>query len=176
MTERWRRVRRAPNYEVSDEGRLRNTTTGRILSPPTCNRGKGYHRMIVRVDGHPWALSVHTEVLRAFVGERPHGKECGHLNGDCRDNRLENLAWITAKENAAHRVLHGHDNRGKKNGNAKLSADQVQWIRAAYRPRHPYFGGKAIAQRMGVDPTTVYAVMKRQNWAWLGQSDAGAGQ
>src|SRR3989442_771331 len=43
---------------------------------------------------------VHTLVLEAFVGPRPEGAVCRHLNGDARDNRPENLVWGTHKQNS----------------------------------------------------------------------------
>ncbi len=38
-------------------------------------------------------------ICEAFHGPRPKGAVCMHLNEDARDNRPENLAWGTQKEN-----------------------------------------------------------------------------
>lgn len=51
---------------------------------------------------------AHILVLELFVGPRPTPQHhARHLNGDPLDNRLENLAWGTAKENYADSKRHG---------------------------------------------------------------------
>jgi hypothetical protein len=57
---------------------------------------------------------LHHLVLEAFVGPRPPGMQCRHINGDSLDNRLENLAWGTASEDNYDRVRNGtHQHSGR---------------------------------------------------------------
>ena len=77
---------------------------------------------------------VHRLVLETFVGPRPDGMEARHLNGDCQDNRVENLIWGTPLENGAdkirhhpncsrcHRPLEGRNKMMKNNGKRKVRA------------------------------------------------------
>lgn len=46
-------------------------------------------------------------VLNTFIGPKPPGMECRHLNGIRGDNRLENLCWGTRSENQQDSVQHG---------------------------------------------------------------------
>lgn len=74
---------------------------------------------------------VATQVLTLFVSRRPFDMECRHLNGVPADNRLENLKWGTAAENAQDRVLHGTCpllKRGLEHPATKISDAQVQEI------------------------------------------------
>ena len=41
----------------------------------------------------PHTVLVHRIVALAFLGPRPEGLEVSHLNGDDRDNRIENLCY-----------------------------------------------------------------------------------
>ena len=50
---------------------------------------------------------VHHLVLESFVGPRPEGMICRHLDGDPSNNKVENLAWGTYKENTADMNTHG---------------------------------------------------------------------
>ena len=50
-------------------------------------------------------IFVHHAVLLAWVGPRPEGYECDHLNGNGADNRLENLEWVTPEENRRRAVI-----------------------------------------------------------------------
>ena len=50
---------------------------------------------------------VHRLVIEAWVGPQPaRGYVVRHLNGDPTDNRVENLAWGSARDNSADRLLH----------------------------------------------------------------------
>lgn len=52
--------------------------------------------------------------MEAFVGPCPEGMEVCHNNGDCTDNRLENLRYDTKSANMLDRVRHGtHHNANK---------------------------------------------------------------
>lgn len=60
----WRTVADARDYEVSDEGRVRNKKTGRILKPSKNASGKD---QVVMMDaGHRVGRTVHGLVERAF--------------------------------------------------------------------------------------------------------------
>ena len=42
---------------------------------------------------------IHRLVLEAFVEACPDGKECDHIDRVRTNNKLENLRWVTPKEN-----------------------------------------------------------------------------
>ena len=54
---------------------------------------------------HHNKLNVSRAVLEAWVGPRPEGMECDHINGNPRDNRLCNLEWVTHAENVRRRWI-----------------------------------------------------------------------
>ena len=141
MSEVWRPVLRAEGaYEVSSTGRVRSVerlvravwkngakgqrrASGRILRP-TFNP-KGYAQYNI----HRRTRLGHHLVLEAFVGPRPAGLECRHLNGVRNDNRVENLAWGTAQQNADDVAAHGSRRFGETNPASRLSDADVVEIR-----------------------------------------------
>ena len=64
---------------------------------PTKGQWDG-NRFIYPRRGHK-TLKVHRLVCEAFNGEPTDGQVCMHLNEDASDNRPENLAWGTQKQN-----------------------------------------------------------------------------
>lgn len=96
---------------------------------------------------------VHRLVLEAFVGPRPEGKVCRHLNGDATDNHAENLKWGTYKENGEDMVRHGTSKVGERNPNCKLTDAQVVEIRSIKGMLH-----REIAERYGVAPATISGI------------------
>lgn len=53
-------------------------------------------------------IRVHAVVLNAFVGPRPDGMVCRHLDDDKTNNALSNLCWGTPRENQLDVVRNGN--------------------------------------------------------------------
>lgn len=102
--------------ETGDIYRESHTTTDRLGKIHKYPRRKlnpckepstGYLRVGLRVNGVLHNLSVHRLVARAFLGEPDPGQVINHINEIRTDNRLENLEWVTQKQNI-HHSLHRH--------------------------------------------------------------------
>jgi len=102
--ERWRQDPWFTGYEVSDLGNVRNARTGRLLVGSRNREGRRH--VILGHDGRQFTRKVARLVLMAFVGPPEPGWHARHLNGECSDDRLENLAWGTAKQNGTDRAYH----------------------------------------------------------------------
>jgi hypothetical protein len=123
-------------YEVSDQGRVRRsargpgTHPGRPLRP--YHHKAGYPLVSLSRPLFPgnrlYRVSVHRLVAEAFLGPCPPGLQCRHLNGNSRDSAARNLAWGTAVENQADRLIHGTDKRGEQVGTHRLTTEQARVI------------------------------------------------
>jgi hypothetical protein len=119
-------------YEVSSLGRVASLPTStwptrRVLATPAHARG-GYPYVTLHHEGRYFHRKVHHLVCLAFVGPRPDGMLCRHLDGDVTNNVPANLVWGTARENLLDAVRHGrHHNASKtkcRNGH-KLSGKNL---------------------------------------------------
>lgn len=113
--ERWATVAGFTNYQVSDQGRVRDLRRDRIMPLHVGNK-VGHLRVTVKPDdGRSYrGLYVHRLVLMAFVGPCPEGMEACHNDGDPINNRLDNLRWDTHSSNMYDRVKHGtHQNSNR---------------------------------------------------------------
>lgn len=87
-------------YAISNKGRLAsNKRNGwHILS--NVNSKGGYFSVILRKGKHIKHTRIHRLVYESFVGDIPKGKKyhIHHINHNKQDNRVENLALVSAKE------------------------------------------------------------------------------
>src|SRR3990167_10454618 len=74
------------------------------------NRNK-YLEVDLKKNKKTFYRRVHRLILETFIGKRPKGKECRHLNDNKIDNKIKNLRWGTRKENFQDRL----SNFGKMN-------------------------------------------------------------
>lgn len=111
-TEEWRDSLTLPDYQVSSFGRVVRKVFygpmprggmrkygGQIHSG--CETGEG--RLILCYKGKTY--KIHRLICEAFNGPAPKGAVCMHLDSNYKNNRPENLAWGTQKENLNHPVF-----------------------------------------------------------------------
>lgn len=145
----------APKYEVSTAGNVKSFMRyreGRLLSPrPTRN---GYLRVRLMIDGEQKMSYVHRLVALTFI-PNPENKPCvNHKNGDKTDNRVENLEWCTRSENMRHAFATGLAAQGDACYNAKLTNEQVVYI----RENPDDLTGTELAAQFGVTQTSIYEI------------------
>lgn len=158
--ERWKKIGGLPN-EVSDRGRVRRTeAAGNVEAGHICKaqeRPGGY----LCVNFRPF---VHTLVAEAFLGPRPSQHHVvNHKNGDKKDNRLENLEWVTRSENQDHALRTGLSKaRGETHGRAKLTREQVEEIRRRYAGED---GTQTeLAEDYGVSQMLISKIVRHEVW------------
>jgi hypothetical protein len=100
MEEIWKEVDGFDNYEVSNQGNVRNIKTGRILKPGLDNYG--YQLVVLSSNKKTHTKKVHRLVLLSFARNTENKATVNHINGIKTDNRIENLEWSTNSENCLH--------------------------------------------------------------------------
>lgn len=81
-----------PGYEIGDNGTVRNTKTGRPLTPTRKQSGRP---CVVLLDwqGKKKSLALARLVLESFRGQRNRAWEPYHIDGDVNNCTLKNLRW-----------------------------------------------------------------------------------
>lgn len=127
--EEWRDIDGIPYYQVSNFGRFKSLATARPVKRkrpiPVYDRiltqAKFYGRdrqgkkrttplaLMVNpcINGKMHYKYIHALVLTAFVGPKPEGMECCHIDGNPLNNHVSNLRWGTHSDNMQDSIRHG---------------------------------------------------------------------
>lgn len=99
MVEIWKNISENSNYQISNLG---NVKRGYRTLKPIRHCRTGYARVNIRINGEPKALLIHRLVAKAFIPNPNNYPEVNHKNGINTDNRVDNLEWVTRKQNIKH--------------------------------------------------------------------------
>lgn len=164
--EEWRRLPDAPDYEISDLGRVRSwkrTAKGdpppRIITPKMLNTYG--HKFFESWDHRKRKKhSIHRTVLTIFVCPPEEGQIVRHINGDPGDNRLANLQWGSWQDNSDDRVDHGNSCRGEENVRSKLTERDVELIGRLSE----YMTSAQMAEVFRVSSAAIVAATSGRTW------------
>ena len=104
--EEWKNINK--EYEISNLGRIRRTKNNgtKYLKPEVLK--KGYLRVSIWENGTRKRILVHRLVAQMFIPNKDKTKtQIDHINNNTSDNRVENLRWVTPKENVQHSIEQG---------------------------------------------------------------------
>lgn len=90
-------------YQISDDGHVRRIFKGgrtKLLK----NREGLYYTVCLSKNCQKHSISIHRLVAEHFL-DKPEGKcEVNHKDGNKWNNNVENLEWVTQKENTNHAI------------------------------------------------------------------------
>ena len=153
-------------YQISNCGRVKSFKCERTHIMKPANSGNGYLIVDFKKDGKRTRKFIHRLVALAFIENVGDKSDVNHIDGNKQNNRVENLEWATRSEN----VLHAFKNKlmptfsGTETYIARLTVEQVRYIRAKYIPRDVDFGVEALAQKFNVGKTTIRNVIDRKSY------------
>ena len=159
--ENWKVIIEYPRYSVSDNGRVKNNISGKIISQRQATNG--YMRVNVRTGAEkyekPITLSVHRLVAEYFLPKIDGKEYVNHIDCDKTNNNVANLEWCTAKENSIHAYESKPLYRNKCNRNIVKAQEICKKRILAYKDGvfiGEYESIRNAAKALGVSIKTIY--------------------
>jgi hypothetical protein len=172
--ELWRYVANTNNrYLISNEGRL--LTTGykggskpSIMKP--AKDAKGYYRTMLLINGKFSTIKIHRVVAQTWIENNENKIQVNHINFNRDDNRVDNLEWVTPKENTLHSYNAGRIKKpictnfvkGEEIGTSKLTEKDIVEIREKFKPR--VYTREMLGKEYGVAAATIKDIILKKSW------------
>ena len=160
MEEIWKEIA-ISGYFISNLGKLRGRS-GRIIK--TYINKEGYCAVCLKPNGRKGKVKfvkIHRLVAEAFIPKLENKPLVNHIDGNKQNNVVTNLEWCTYKENAVHASKEGllKPLCGTTNPKAKLTKQDIQYIKANYIPKHKKYGARALGRYFSVPHSTIIRIL-----------------
>lgn len=142
-------------YKITKCGRIYNSKSKKWLVGSI--KSNGYRR--ISIDSKEYLF--HRLVALTFIGPCPNGLQVNHIDGDKLNNHINNLEYVTSKQNNIHARKTGLNKqkppirRGTQANSAKLTEEDVVYIKQLYN----YISQPTIANYFNVDHKVIHNIL-----------------
>ena len=172
--ESWKKVYlddKETHYEVSNMGYVRNTETGKFMTPGSIGK-RGDLIVQLSLDGKQYAILLHRLVAKYFV-PNPNEKffsEVNHLDENVKNCKANNLEWTDSVTNRA------YSNAKTTKANRKANCKKVCQFDRSYNLIEIYDSAKDAGRKTGINNTNICACCNHKinsaaGYLWLHESE-----
>lgn len=117
----------------------------------------GYRRVLLHILGKRQKYFVHRLVAMKYIENPNNLPQVNHKDGNKLNNNVENLEWVTAKQNIQHAIK---NNLRKVNNSSKLNINQVKEIKKLFLTKSM----KEIASMYNVSLSCIKHIHAGHTW------------
>ena len=155
MEENWKDIEGYEGlYQVSNLGRVKRVKTDRVLKgyKNTC----GYLIINLCENSIVSSKKIHRLVAQAFIPNPDNKSQVNHIDEDKTNNNIDNLEWVTAKEN------NNHGTRNERIGKAisKLKSIPIIATNIKTGESTEFYGARECARQLGLHQASITKVLK----------------
>jgi hypothetical protein len=131
-----------PKYFVGVDG-IYSEMRGKMKRLKVSIDKQGYYKVGLHKDGKQYDKRVHRLIIEMFIPNPDNLPQVDHINHNKTDNRIENLRWVTKKDNSRNHSMSKRNTSGEqgvcfgKRGN--YSYWIAHWIDNQGKKKSKYF-------------------------------------
>ena len=152
--------------EISNLGRVRNPKTRTIRKQNLLKTGYYFVSFSMGSREKKKTFRVHKGLAETFIPNPENKPQVNHIDGNKQNNNLENLEWVTNRENVKHAYEVGltDPTSWNRRRNAKLTDEQVRFIRENYIPRDKKYNSCTLARKFDMHPMTIRQLLNYETY------------
>ena len=151
------------NYMITEDGRVFNATRKKFLKEHYDKDGYiDYTLYTTKGRKHFRASRI---LMSTYCPvDNYENLVVNHLDGNVKNNTLDNLEWCTIRENTMHAYKNGlaHGRKGSKNSQSKLTEQDVLYIRDMVNKKE--YTNLAISKMYNVSTATISMIVNKKIW------------
>lgn len=157
-------------YFVSRDGDIISKYKNNISHPKVFTTEKGYQYVKLWFNSKTKAQFVHRLVAKAFIENPKNKPEVNHIDGVKSHNHVDNLEWVTSKENKDHAKRTGllHYNCGEDTGTLVYTNDQIHEVCLLMELNNMTVN--EISDNTGVSCDTIYGIRSKGIWSEIAKN------
>jgi len=165
--EKWKPIKGFEGvYKISSHGRLKSFKSalrGRILS--NINKNGDYISVVLGVKDKIRYCRIHVLVAEAFISENHEGLEVNHIDGNKQNNHIDNLEWVTRKENIRQAIsLNPNILKGMIHYNKYVRPKKIRQLTLSGELINKFNNAKEAQKITGVCQRNILQVAARTEW------------
>ena len=146
----WKQSPSFDKYEAGDNGKIRNKRTKKERSLFVNHAGYYKLNICVGSDLQKKTVFAHAIIADAFLGKKPIGMTVDHIDNNKKNNRPDNLEYVSFNENMARR-----NNKKTEDVGAYYCKYAKRWRAKKHRK---YIGNYRIAMLTGFSTVLLLAM------------------
>lgn len=151
-------------YKVSNKGRVKSLISGKILKNQSDKYGYQYVKLSNGKRGSYKHMSIHRLVALAFIPNPENKPEVNHKDGNKRNNYVDNLEWVTPKENVEHAYRNNLRNNDTLIANGMKNAKEIYQIDKDGNILNVWKSAKEASRVLGFDQTAILRCCKLEKY------------
>jgi len=104
-------VKDFPNYLIYPDGKVFSKNSNGFMKPDT---NGGYYYVYLYKDSKSKLKRIHRLIAEHYIPNPDNKPFVDHINRDRKDNRIENLRWVTRRENNLNKTCRKDNTTGFK--------------------------------------------------------------
>lgn len=157
-------------YQVSNFGNVKslgNSFSRKERLLKLSHQSKGYLTVVLQKNATRKMVLTHRLVAEHFIDNTESKPQVNHINGDKTDNIVENLEWVSHRENLDHAIKNNLTLKGEENRNSKLKDVDVIKI---YSLLQKGTTTKELSESYNVSYSTIDSIRTNRYWKHLNLS------
>jgi len=155
-------------YQVSNLGNVKSlgnefSRKERLLK--LSFQSKGYLTVVLQKDAKRKMVLVHRLVAEHFIPNIYNKPQINHINGIKTNNRIENIEWVSHRENLDHAINNDLILKGEKNKKSKLKDVDVIEIHSLLQKGTTTT--KELSETYNVSYSTIDGIRTNRYWKHL---------